>query len=351
MLAACKRPPSQNARPEQSQRIMINGNMIIPFDTDGALDASMREELQSTGLSAIKLSIGGASGSYKETLDLLDEIDRDIEINSEIYLPINRVSDISRAYEAQKVGIIKSFEAATMFDAQVGRIREFADRGVRIMQLGYNKTSPFGAGVMTDTEPFGLSELGQEAIATMEASGVLLDLSHAHPQTTFDAIEASKQPVSLTHTGCLALNDNPRLKSDKLLRAVAENGGVIGIFELSYLTASMDQTPLVAFMAHLQHAIDVCGTDHVAIGSDAYILSFDTSPENRAKWDAVNAERKKAGIAAPGEGPMPFVEGLNGAHRMNTIVDELRKLGHSEDTVDKIMGQNFMRVFKDTWPG
>ena len=348
-LAGCAPNLISSSEKNQNRRLMINGNMVIPFDSEGALNENYQDQIRSTGLAAVKVSIGGSSGTYDDVHKMLDDYDREIAINDAIYMPINTVADIDAAFQSERVGIIKSFEAATMFEGDPARVKEFAERGVKVMQLGYNKTSPFGAGVMSASGPLGLTEAGRHAIAQMEANSVLLDLSHAHEQTTMDALAMTTRSASLTHTGCDAIHSHPRNKSDKVLRQVAEGGGVVGIYELSYLTPELTQTPLDAYLAHLQHALKVCGEDHVGVGSDALLLEFDTSPESRAQWDAINAARKEAGVAAPGEGPMPFVVGLNGPHRMHVIANELKKLGHGSSTIDKIMGQNFKRVFQDAW--
>src|SRR5690606_15599594 len=104
---------------------------------------------------------------------------------------------------------------------------------------------------------------------------------------------------------------HPRNKSDAVLRAVADKGGVVGLYELSYISAGPQQQSIDDYLAHLLHALSVCGEDHVGIGSDAILTPFDTSPESMAEWNASIEARRAAGVAAPGGGRPPFVEGLN----------------------------------------
>lgn len=348
-IAACS-PNSRSADAvAPARRLMINGNMVIAFDSERRLSDGVKTKIRESGICAIKLSMGGSGGSYAETIEELAAYDAAIAENSDILRSINSVADIDEAYTSKRLGIIKSFEAATMHDGQPSRIAEFAAQGVRVMQLGYNTTSPFGAGVMSVDGPLGLSEAGREAVSVMQENGVLLDLSHAHEQTMFDAIAISTRPVAVTHSGCAGVYQHQRNKSDEALKRVAATGGVVGIYELSYLTPDDEQTPLSAYIAHLDHALKVCGEDHVGIGSDAVLPEFDVSPESIAQWDAINAARKEAGIAAPGEGPMPFVVGLNGPQRMSVIADELKKLGYAAAAIDKVLGLNFKRVFSETW--
>ncbi|WP_395074171.1 dipeptidase [Hyphococcus sp.] len=347
-IAGCGQQDRQ-AQAAAKRRLMINGNMVIAFDGDGVMSDGLKEKIRESGLTAIKISMGGSGGSYADTLEELAAYDKAMAENADILRPVTSVADIDEAYASQRLGIIKSFEAATMHEGQPARIAEFAALGVKVMQLGYNNTGPFGAGVMSVDEPLGLSDLGREAVSVMEQNGVLLDLSHAHERTMFEAIAVATRPVAVTHSGCAGIYAHQRNKSDEALKRVADTGGVVGIYELSYLTPDDEQTPLSAYLAHLEHALKICGEDHVGIGSDAVMPEFDVTPESIAQWDAVNAARKEAGVAAPGEGPMPFVVGLNGPQRMHVIADNLKSIGYGSTAIDKIMGLNFKRLFAETW--
>jgi membrane dipeptidase len=103
-----------------------------------------------------------------------------------------------------------------------------------VMQLSYNTVSPFGAGVLAPASS-GLTALGVSAVEKMNAIGVAIDVSHANPKTTADVISRSKRPVLITHAGCAAIYEHPRNKTDEQLRAIANKGGVVGIFDLPYL--------------------------------------------------------------------------------------------------------------------
>jgi membrane dipeptidase len=349
LVSACAGQIPKVQSPADTRRLMINGNMVIPGNADETLSDEEKALIRATGLTALKITAGGSGGSYAETLEELDSYTRVFTNNPDVFMQINSAADIEAAFATQRVGIILGFEASTMHDGKTERIAEFAGRGVRIMQLSYNVRSPFGTGVMVTDAPKGLTGLGREAIAVMEANRVLLDLSHSDQETTLAAIEASTRAPAITHAGCAAVNLHPRNKSDEVLRAISEKGGVVGIYELSYLTPEMTQTPLSAYLAHLEHALNTCGEDHVGIGSDTFMLAFDTSPESQAAWNEAIVARREAGVAAPGEGPMPFVEGLNGPERMSVIADKLALLGYRSAVVDKVMGRNFERVMKQAW--
>jgi len=126
-------------------------------------------------------------------------------------------------------------------------------------------------------------------------------------------------------------------------------GGVFGIYDLPYLTASPRQPTLDDYMAHMTHALDICGEDHVGIGSDTAYDHFDTGPEAQTQFRQITQERVRAGVAAPEEDRMLYVEGLNHPRRCETIADALLHRGYPARVAEKVLGQNFIRALGDIW--
>jgi membrane dipeptidase len=260
-----------------------------------------------------------------------------------------RVSaDLERAKREAKMGIILSFESVEMLEGNLDRLDLFRNLGVRVMQLSYNRKSPFAAGVM-EPNGGGLTALGKEAVKKMNALGVTIDLSHANESTTADVLATSSKPVIVSHAGCAAIHSHPRNKTDDQLKKLADKGGVIGIYDLPYLTASPRQPTVDDYMAHMEHALKVAGEDHVGIGSDVGIDPFDTSPKGMAEFNKVEEERQKSGLAAPEEDRPTYVVGLNIPRKLEVIAEQLLKRGYSTATVEKILGRNFARVLTETW--
>ncbi len=325
----------------------INGNLVVPIDTDRALDPATVRMIRAAGLTAAKLTLGGPGTSdFAATMEEIGWIDKAILLNPTVYRRVRSARDL-KPDPGGRLGIIYSFEAGEMLEGKIENIDAFRARGVRVMGLSYNLPTPFASGVMAK-QSTGLTELGRMAIARMNAVGVTLDVSHSDERSSLAAVASSRMPALITHAGCAAIRPHPRNKSDVLLRALSDRGGVVGIYELSYLTERRQPT-IETYMAHLTHALNVCGEDHVGIGSDTAITPFDTSPESLREWAKQIAERKAKGVAAPGEGPPPFVVGLNRADRFNLLNTELRKRRLSGRIVDKILGGNFRRVFGETW--
>jgi membrane dipeptidase len=347
---------SDEARELHRRAIVLDANLAPPtwydFAPPGWDDAQVSSDTVDTvhrsGLTAMKLTIGGFNAPFEETVAEIAAVQRLIEGRGDVFTQIRRADDIDVAKRAGKLGIILSFESAAALEDKLDRINLFRALGVRVMQLAYNTSSPFGAGVLSPPDS-GLTELGRKAIARMNEVGVAVDLSHANSATAAAAMKASANPVLMTHGGCAAVHPHPRNKTDAELRALAEKGGVFGIYDLFYLTPSPRQPNLDDYVAHMAHALDVCGEDHVGIGSDASFDTLDLSAEARAKWDQVLAARRAAGMAAPEEDRMPYTEGLNRPDRTLVIADALLRRGYPARVAEKVLGANFLRAFREIW--
>jgi len=142
---------------------------------------------------------------------------------------------------------------------------------------------------------------------------------------------------------------HPRTKTDAQLRALAARGGVIGIFDLPFLTASPRQPTVDDYLEHLEHVLEVAGEDHVGIGSDVGIEPFDTSAAGMAQFQKELEERHAAGPSAPEEDRPTYVEGMNTPLKLEIVADRLLRRGHSAQVTEKILGGNFARVFGQIW--
>lgn len=341
---------SLRARALHRRALVLDCNLGPPIESpELPLPQDVLGLARNSGVSAIKTSIGGWNAPFEETTAEIALYQRIIEAHPDHFSQIRTVADIAAAKRGHKLGIIFSFEGVACLEDKIDRIDLFRNLGVRVMQLSYNLSSPFGAGVLSLPEA-GLTELGREAVARMNAQGVALDLSHANPATTAAAVAASIKPVLMTHAGCSAVHDHPRNKTDEQLRALAEKGGVIGIYDLFYLAPAPRQPNLDDYIAHMAHALNVCGEDHVGIGSDTSFAPFALSDEDRAAWLAETERRHAAGVAAPEEdGRLPYTEGLNRSDRALVIADALMRRGYRERAVEKVLGANFIRAFGEIW--
>jgi len=247
------------------------------------------------------------------------------------------------------MGLIYNFQDTTPLEADAERVATFATLGIRVMQLTYNKRNLAGDGCLERSNA-GLSDFGREVIAKINAANVLLDLSHSGQRTIAEGIAESKAPLAITHSGCRALVDLPRNVHDAELRALADKGGVFGVYLMPFLKEK-DQPVAEDLIRHLNHAVNVCGEDHVGIGTDNPLLGYTVNDEARKRHREVHAERTKRGFAAPGESPdvLNLVEGYNGVDRYERLAADLRSQGWSPARIDKVLGGNFVRLFREVW--
>jgi membrane dipeptidase len=329
--------------------IVLDCNLAPDLDGHLPLSRATLDTLRGSGVTVMKSTIGGYNDTMEVTTEEIAFYQQLIEVHPDVFMQVRRPSDFATAKRENKVGIIFSFEGVGMLQGKTERIELFRHLGVRVMQLSYNNTSEFGSGVMVAADSAGLTELGRAAVAKMNELGVAIDLSHANPATTRDAMAASTRPVLMTHGGCSAVHAHPRNKTDEQLRALAEKGGVIGIYDLPYLTASPRQPEVKDYVDHMAHALTVCGEDHVGIGSDQSVQPFDTSPDGLEDFRKIEEQRHAAGVAAPEEDRPLYVVGLNVPNRCEIIAGSLLERGYPARVTEKILGSNFVRAFSEIW--
>ncbi|WP_189338423.1 dipeptidase [Sphingobium sp. SCG-1] len=315
----------------------------------GVLTDTYLEDVRASGLTAISTTVGGSS-AFEVTAAFMSRIDEAIASRPDALMKIETGADIDEAKQSRRLGVIYDTQGTHELDGKVERVAELARLGVRVFQLTYNRAALAGDGCVEGRNA-GISDFGREVIEAIEAQHCLLDLSHAGRRTTTEAIAASKRPCAITHAGCNAVTPHPRNVDDAEIRALAEKGGIFGIYFMTYLRAS-GQSVRDDVIAHIEHAIDIAGEDHVTIGTDGDIDSLVLDKAFREYWRVEVCEpRVRAGIAAPNEGPdiFNYVPEYNVPDRLRLFGDDLIKRGHKLSRVEKILGGNLHRIYRDVF--
>ncbi|MBV7534863.1 dipeptidase [Duganella sp. sic0402] len=320
--------------------------------SDYGIDARSMADAKASGLSAFNMTIGYVFGSgdpYEKSVADVRAWNAFIQKKSADLLLVRSAGDIRRAHAERRIGVILGFQNAAMMGKDARRVEVFAKGGVRVIQLTYNGPNQLGDGAMVPTNR-GLTPFGHDVVAELNRNRILVDLSHSGEQICLDASDASKSPIIISHTGCRAVADLPRNKTDKELRMVAEKGGFVGIYFMPFL--AIGRQPLAAdLIAHIEHAIHVCGEDHVGIGTDGSVPQIDNMAAYLTGLEDEVRQRRAAGISAPGERPdiVPFLPDLMGRNKFLKLADLLAKRGHSSSRIEKILGTNFLRVADSVW--
>jgi membrane dipeptidase len=309
-------------------------------------------EARASGLTAVNTTLGYVAGPgdpFEKSVRDVAEYDRLLRAHPADLLKVFTAGDIGCAKDQGKIGIIYGFQNAAMMATDPTRVDLFADMGVRIVQLTYNIANQLGDGSMAPGNR-GLTSFGREVVARLNEKGVMVDLSHSGRQICLDAARASKRPISINHTGCRAVTDLPRNKTDEELRLVAARGGFVGIYFMPFLDPT-GRAHASDVVAHIDHAVKVCGEDHVGIGTDGTVTQIDDLAKYATVLAKENAERRAAAVAAAGEGPdtYPFVVDLRGPDQFRKLARLLGERGYTPRQVDKILGLNFLRFATEIW--
>lgn len=316
------------------------------------IDAQSLADARAAGLTAFNMTIGyvfGKDDPYQQSLREVAAWNAFIRQHGDQLAPVHSAADIHRAHEQRRTGVILGFQNAAMMGQDAGRVETFARQGVRVIQLTYNGPNQLGDGAMAPGNR-GLTPFGHEVVQALNQHRVLVDLSHSGERICLDAIAASSQPVAITHTGCRALADLPRNKSDRELRMVADKGGFVGIYFMPFL--AVGRQPMAAdLVAHIEHAINVCGEDHVGIGTDGNVSGIADMPAYMRALEQEVAQRRASGIGATGERAdiVPFLPDLQGPQKFQKLNRLLMQRGHSPGRIEKILGLNFLRVAGGVW--
>lgn len=312
------------------------------------------EDIVNSGLTATQFTAGAVGTmpslqAFEKIIVNVTEYEQLIDSNPEKLARVRTVDDILAAKYLNRTGLIYGLQDGVSFEDSLERLAALWRVGIRVIQPTYNRRNLLGDGCMEPSDA-GLSRDGISAIEHMNELGILVDLSHCGRKTAADAIAASSKPVSFTHTGCYALAEHPRHRTDAEIKAVADGGGVIGIYIMPYL-AKGKQPTAKDVMDHLDHAIEVAGEDHVSLGTDGAISPQEITDEFREQFRKSTRQRKELGIAAPYETEEGFLfaNDLNTPRRFETLTDMLLSRGYSESRVEKILGANLLRLFGDTW--
>ena len=353
---ALRTPAFADARSVYRDAIVIDGlgGLGNSGYEGGPLSDAYIRDIRESGLTCVHLTIlpvgtTPPDTAFAQAVTGIGAQEAEIDRRPDALCRIRTSADILAAKKSGRTGLIYGFQDGVVFETDLSRLDELYRLGIRIVQPTYNRRNLLGDGCLEPANA-GLSRAGVDAIAKMNELGILVDLSHCGRQTAADAIRLSTRPVAFTHTGAAAQNDHPRNRTDAELRAVAEKGGVSGIYFMPFLSEGRQPTA-ADVLRHLEHMIDVAGEDHVSIGTDGTVSAETVTPEFKEIFAGSVRRRKAAGIAAPGENEEGylFANELNTPRRLETLATMLSARGHGDARIEKLLGKNFLRVVTDCW--
>jgi membrane dipeptidase len=262
---------------------------------------------------------------------------------------VKRAADIERAKRNGKTGIILHFQGTGPIEDNLDLVDAYKELGVGVIQLTYNVKNRVGDGASERTD-CGLSYFGLEFVRRCNEAKVIVDCSHTGCRTTLDAIEASTEPVVFSHANAKAVKESPRNITDEQAKAVAGTGGLVGVVGFPGFVADTTRPTLDQFIDHIDHYANLLGIDHVALGIDYYTGQFPVADEAQAEAtyrSFIDTGRWRADTYPPP--PHHFPEGIGTPRELPNLTKRLLDRGYSVEDTKKILGENWVRVFRAVW--
>jgi membrane dipeptidase len=316
------------------------------------LDPRAVADLKTSGLTMSHFTVnavGNGPDVWAKTIATIAQSDQLIADNPEVLVKVNSTADIRRAKREGKSAILYGTQDTSLVGADLDRLTLLKGLGVRSVQLTYNLRNLCGDGSLEPGNA-GLSKLGHATIARIEKEKMLVDFSHGGQRTIAEGLAATTRTPIISHTGCRSLYDNPRNVWDAEMKACAEKGGVIGIYWMPFLVPSSRPTG-ADLVRHMDHVKNLCGEDHVSIGTDGVLSKTVIDDKARAAQKKFYDARAAEGIAAPGEGPDIFniVAEWDEVMRYRHLADGLSKAGWTVGQIEKALGGNLLRVYGESF--
>jgi membrane dipeptidase len=320
-----------------SDLIVVDGLQINNWDR------KVLEELLDGGVTGVNATCAVWDGPT-ETLREVAQWFQLAAANHDIVTLVETSEQIREAKRDGRVAVLLGFQNSSPFGDDYRLVEVFHRLGVRIAQLTYNVQN-FVGGACYDDHDSGLTAFGRVIIGEMNRVGMLVDLSHVGNRTCLDAIDASAAPVAITHSNPTWFVESPRNKPDEVIDALAARGGVIGCCLYPNVLGGA-ATSLSQFAVMVARLVDQIGPDHVAIGSDC----TRNWSEDYVAW------LRNGRWRPPGQNPVEpewpiWPDWFSGPADFPMLTEGLQQVGLDDLTIAKILGENWLRLFDQTFTG
>ncbi len=282
--------------------------------------------------------------TFRETVLNIEAWNRWFELFPDLILKGRWAGDVREARETGRTAIFFGFQNPSPIEDDIGLVEVLHDLGARFMQLSYNNQSLLATGCYEAEDP-GITRMGRAVIAEMNRVGLVIDMSHSADRSTLEAIEISTRPIAITHANPHAWHPALRNKSDAVLKALTDSGGMLGFSVYPHHLKDGSACTLQSFCDMIARTADLMGTEHLGIGTD---LCQD-QPDRVVEWMRTGRWTKQIDYGegsadASGFPPMPDWFGDN--RDFGNIEQGLRAVGFDAAEIGGIMGDNWHRFFE-----
>ena len=326
----------------------------LPLIIDGLNCASVtQEQYQRTragGIHALNLTIVHPWDGFEKSMSSLASTLKFVAENQALCTLVTSVREIDAARESARIGIIMGAQNSTFVENDLNLLAVCQRLGIRIMQPTYMEQNKLGCGVVVHPDT-GLTELGRQWVARMNDLRLLIDLSHVGYKTAADVIAASNRPLIVSHGNALALCNSPRNIPDAQIRGVAAKGGVVGCTFFSPMLRRDARPGIEDWANHVEHMLKLVGEEHVGFSSDLSEGGVYTSAE---QWDKSFGPHGLYPSVTGSLGSWYTYEerrprGFESLVSTPGLTDLLLRRRLTSRVIEKVMGGNWRRVYREVW--
>ena len=320
---------------------------MINFKIDNLQYCNWSREIfeinRQAGLDAIHVTI-----VYHEDFDELKKVIKNWENhfsnNSDLIFHGKSFRDIEKAKSENKTAVFFGFQNCSPIEDDIGLVEKVYDLGCRFMQLTYNNQSLLATGCYENVDS-GVTNFGREVIKEMNRLGLVIDMSHSAEKSTIDAIEISEKPIAITHANPSFWHAAKRNKSNKLLKILSDNKGILGLSLYAHHLKDGTDCTLESFCEMTAKTAEIIGTEKIGIGSDLCL----NQPDKIVEWmrNGTWTKSKNFGEGSkskPGFPKQP--EWFLDARGFSNLEVGLKKVGFSESEINGILGNNWYNFYK-----
>ena len=300
------------------------------------------QQMRAGGVDAVHVTITYHE-TFRETVANIEQWNRWFERYPDLIFQGHSAADIDVAQKTGRTAIFFGAQNPSCIEDDIGLVQILHQLGLRFMQLTYNNQSLLATGCYEDDDT-GLTRMGRAVVAEMNRVGMVVDMSHSAQRSTLEAIEHSTRPIAITHANPHSWHPALRNKTDDVLRALGETGGMLGFSIYPHHLQNGPACTLASFCDMIARTADVMGPENIGIGTD---LCQD-QPDSVVEWMRVGRWTKsidygEGSAANPGFPPMP--DWFQDNRHFGAIRQGLKASGLDCGTIDGVMGENWRRFF------
>lgn len=298
------------------------------------------------GVDAVHVTIAYHE-NFRETVINIEKWNRWFENYSDRIVQAFSAEDIIAAKASGRTAVIYGLQNPSPIEDDIGLVEVLHRLGVRFMQLTYNNQSLLATGCYEDDDT-GLTRMGKEVVREMNRVGLVVDMSHSAEASTLAAIAFSDRPIVISHANPAFWHAAKRNKSDRVLKALAETGGMLGFSLYPHHLKDGSACTLDSFCEMIARTADLMGVDQIGFGTD---LCQD-QPDSVVEWMRVGRWTKtidfgEGSASQAGFPPMP--DWFRDNRDWDNVAKGLRQVGFSDQDTKKICGENWLRFYKNAF--